>query len=229
MSSSPPHTVVLAGGPRLFTAAFARALNSETDLSVVATVDDGATAAVAAARLHPRVVVVDSSLDGYNGLRTCTAVKANGNGARVLLTGDFENPDVLLESVEVAVDGYATRTEALADLVEATRTVASGQARIPPRMLGVLLHQLIDRRRQEHAALERLSRLSRREKEVLALLTEGLSRDDIAARLTISPETARTHVQRILTKLEVHSQLEAAAFAANCDFTGRFRRNGVDP
>jgi DNA-binding NarL/FixJ family response regulator len=204
-------------------------LNKETDLSVVATVSDPTAATAAVTRLHPRVAVIDADLDGRNGLAACAAVKSSANGTRVLLTGESENPDLLLEGVAIAVDGYATRAEPLVDLVEATRIVAGGQARIPPRMLGVLLHQLIDRRRHEDAALQRLSRLTWREKEVLGLLTEGLSREDIAGRLTISPETSRTHVQRVLTKLEVHSQLEAAALAVNCGFADRFARDGVRP
>jgi two-component system nitrate/nitrite response regulator NarL len=79
-------------------------------------------------------------------------------------------------------------------------------------MLGPLLSRLILRRREQDDALRRAGRLTRREREVLALLAEGGDNDAIAQRLVISPQTARTHIQNVLSKLGVHSRLEAAAF-----------------
>jgi two-component system nitrate/nitrite response regulator NarL len=79
-------------------------------------------------------------------------------------------------------------------------------------MLGPLLKRLIVRRREQDEALRRMSRLTRREREVLALLAEGADNDGIAQALVISPQTARTHIQNVLSKLGVHSRLEAAAF-----------------
>ena len=81
-------------------------------------------------------------------------------------------------------------------------------------MLGTLLRTLIERRRAHAAAVELHDRLSDREKQVLTLVAEGLDKDAIARELVISPHTARTHIQNVLTKLEVHSRLEAAALVA---------------
>ena len=79
-------------------------------------------------------------------------------------------------------------------------------------MLGTLLHRLIQRRRERDEALRRMAGLTRREREVLALLADGGDNETIADRLFISPETARTHIQNVLGKLRVHSRLEAASF-----------------
>ena len=92
-----------------------------------------------------------------------------------------------------------------------------GETIVPGRMLGPLLQRLIRRRREQRDALDRMSRLTRREREVLGLLAEGADNDTIAERLVISPETARTHVQNVLVKLEVHSRVEAAAFVMRHD------------
>src|SRR5205823_371105 len=106
------------------------------------------------------------------------------------------------------------QTAPLSDLLTATRAVARGDTVIPPGMLGEFVDLLLHRRRSQDAAIRVLSRLTRREREVMALLADGADNDRIAQALIISPETARTHIQRVLTKLGVHSRLAAAAFVA---------------
>jgi DNA-binding NarL/FixJ family response regulator len=96
--------------------------------------------------------------------------------------------------------------------------VNQGGLTIPLRTLGNLITRLLSARREQHQALLLVSSLTRREREILALLSSGAGNDAIAQRLVISPETARTHIQNLLSKLGVHSRLEAAAFVA---------RNGI--
>lgn len=223
-----PHTVVLAGGPRLFQAAFARAMDDDPEFEVVAVVDEAAGAEAACARLRPSVAVVDSAGGGANAIRACTAIRSSESRTGVLLTSESEDADLLVNGVQAGIDGFASREDTLSDLLDAIRTVARGEARIPPRMLGVLLRSLIERQRQEEAVMELVSLLTDREKEVASLLVAGMNRDAIARELVISPETARTHVQRVLSKLGVHSQLEAAAMLASCQAL-RFNRDGVTP
>ena len=101
----------------------------------------------------------------------------------------------------------------LSELIDATRAIHQGETLVPSRMLGPLLARLIHRRRERDEAAKRIGRLTRREREVLGLLSQGISNEGIAQALVISPETARTHIQNVLGKLGVHSRLEAAAFA----------------
>jgi DNA-binding NarL/FixJ family response regulator len=209
------HTVVLAGAPRLFQEALARALDDDGDFDVLEVLDEAAAAETTCLRLRPAVVVIDSAGGGRAAVGACGAIKARDPRTRVLLTSEAEDPDLLVTGVQVGIDGFATREDTFADLVAAIRTVARGEARIPPRMLGVLLRSLIERRREEEETMERLALLTDREREVASLLVAGLNRDAIARELVISPETARTHVQRVLSKLGVHSQLEAAAMLAD--------------
>jgi DNA-binding NarL/FixJ family response regulator len=222
-----PHTVLVAGGPGLFRDAFARVLDDEVDLSLVDVIHDPDRAEEACARLLPAVAVVDGGgRSARAALRACRAIKAQMSRTKVLLTSETEDAGLLLRAVETGIDGFASREDTLAELLDATRAVARGEARIPPRMLGVLLADLIQRRREEDAILERLAALTSRERQVAALLAAGLNRDAVAAELVISPETARTHIQRVLAKLGVHSQLEAAAVIASSEAALRFARTG---
>jgi DNA-binding NarL/FixJ family response regulator len=211
MTVESPHTVVIAGGAALFRGALARIVNETGDMRVVASTNDRIAVEAAVDRLHPAVAIIDAELGDEDGLHACAAIKAFAQGTKVLLTSETEDSNLLLRGVELGVDGYVTRAGTLSDILEAARSVAVGRAWVPPSMLKVLLRRLIDRGREDEVVQERFSRLSRRERDVLLLVHRGLDRDAIARQLIISPETARTHVQRVLTKLAVHSQLEAAA------------------
>jgi len=123
--------------------------------------------------------------------------------------------------MEADASGYVTKESGLDQLVEATRAVHRGETRVPSKMLGPLLGRLIHRQRDEDEAMRKLSRLTRREREVLALMMRGADNAVIAQALTISPETARTHIQNILGKLGLHSRLEAVAFASGNGIVNR--------
>jgi DNA-binding NarL/FixJ family response regulator len=122
-----------------------------------------------------------------------------------------EDQIALLDALEAGAAGFITRTSALGELITAIRAIHRGEAMVPPMMLGPLLAALIRRRREQANVMQRLSSLTRREREVLLLVCRGAHSRSIAEELVISPETARTHVQNVLSKLGVHSRVEAAA------------------
>lgn len=136
---------------------------------------------------------------------------------------------MLLEVLDAGANGYLTRDAPLAELIRATRAVHGGETLVPPKMLGPLLSSLLRRKRDQDRAFERLARLTVREREVLALLAQGSDNDGIARALVISPQTARTHIQNILGKLEVHSRLEAAAFVTRSGLLGNLVRTSSVP
>jgi DNA-binding NarL/FixJ family response regulator len=118
----------------------------------------------------------------------------------------------MVGALEAGASGYLTQRSSISDLVEATRGIQRGDVPLPPNTLASILETLTQKRGRQDQALEGISRLTPREREVLALLAQGQDKATIARRLVISPETVRTHFQNILVKLEVHSRLEAAAF-----------------
>jgi DNA-binding NarL/FixJ family response regulator len=127
-----------------------------------------------------------------------------------------DDPGAMIDAIEQGAIGYLASGSPLDDVGRAVRTVAEGQAVVPPLMLGALLGHVVRRRRSERSHLDRLQTLSSREREVFDLLSSGLDRSGIATRLFISVGTVRSHMQRLFRKLDVHSQAEIVAFAARC-------------
>ena len=214
--------MLLADQHALFRAAIAAALQSQDEFEVVGEAGDGDSAVSEVRRLNPDVAVLDAGLSVRDGVAACAAIKGAGLTTRVLVASDTADQQVLLAAVQAGADGYTTKQARLADLVGAVRLVSRGDACVPSNMLGALLHDLIERRREEDAALERFSQLSRREREVISLLVQGHDHDAIGKLLVISPETSRTHIQNSLSKLGVHSRLEATALVMQHNLLERF-------
>ena len=205
--------ILLADSHSLFREAIRSVLSLEDDLEVVAeagTADD----AVALAQEHaPHVALLDVRLPGCDGARTTARIKQSVPACGILVLSGFDGDDeLLMRVVEAGASGFLMKESPLSELIEATRAVARGETVIPPGLLGSLLDHLLGRRKKQDEALNHISRLTRREREVLSYLAEGADNSVIAQELYISPETVRTHVQKILGKLNVHSRLEAAAF-----------------
>lgn len=212
-----PISVVLGAAPPLLLAALEHAFAGHPDVDVVAgTKESSATVAETRDQLPDVAVVLYG--DG-EGIEACAAIKTLRTDTRVLVVGTVEGPEELVVAVEAGADGYVAVDSAFADVVEAVRRLAAGEAWIPSAMLGSLLGSLIRRRRSEQAALTKFNRLSLREREVVGLLVEGLEPQAIADALFVSRNTVRTHVQNVLQKLEVHSRLEAVRVAIE---TGAF-------
>jgi DNA-binding NarL/FixJ family response regulator len=207
-----PIRILLADPHGLFREALRTGLETEHDLRVVGEARSGPEAVAEIERSVPNVAIVEMDLPITDAAATTPLIKDRLPSCRVLVLGATEDCRRLTEVLDAGADGYLTKESPLADLINATRVVHQGETMIPPRMLGPLLTTLLRRKRELDGAHARIARLTRREREVLALLADGADNDYIARMLVISPQTARTHIQNILTKLSVHSRLEAAAF-----------------
>jgi two-component system nitrate/nitrite response regulator NarL len=213
--------LVLAEVPSLFRAALVEALDAERDLEVVGVAGSGAEAHALVQRLRPELLLVAVHLDQRNaGLRLSRAVQDVGSPPHVLVLIDTQDATEILSALETGAVGTVSRDDRLDDVLRTVRAALRGEACVPRRLLGSVLGELIARRRRDDAVQLRYGRLSRREREVLALLAEGLDHTRIAMALVISPQTARTHIQNILEKLEVHSRVEAAGLALEHDLVG---------
>jgi DNA-binding NarL/FixJ family response regulator len=207
-----PIRILLADQHALFREALRTGLESESDLQVVGEARNGPEAVAEAERRLPSVAILDLDLPVTDGIRATVLIIERTPNCRVLILGPTDDYRRLIEALDSGASGFLTKEAPLAELIHAARVVARGETLIPPRMLGPLLTNLLRRKRDQDRAHDRIARLTRREREVLALLADGADNDDIGRALVISPQTARTHVQNILGKLSVHSRLEAAAY-----------------
>lgn len=203
--------VLLADGQALFREALKSVLEGHPDIEVVAEARDGLEAVAEAERVSPDVALLDANLPHCDGIKATALIREKEGACPIVIVAAEADEATLVEAVEAGASGFLTKESPLEDLITAARAVSEGRALIPGHLLAALLTQLVRRRRERDEGAHLLSRLTRREREVLALLAEGANNDRIAEVLVISPQTARTHIQNVLGKLGVHSRLEAAA------------------
>jgi DNA-binding NarL/FixJ family response regulator len=165
------------------------------------------------------VAIVSTTLASCGSAAPVPAWAGRGDGTRVLLVG----PDAPLEDVTKALQygasGWVAKDASAGELLRAVRTVARGDVHLPPGLLSAVVRVLAETG-QPRSVRDALAGLTSREHEVLGCMVDGLKRDEIAARLFLSPNTVRTHMQNVLRKLDVHSSLAAAAYARRYGVTG---------
>lgn len=147
------------------------------------------------------------------GLRA--GVELSDPSVSVLAVGP-KDMDLTIDLLEFGALGYLDAEAEFGEVVVAVEQLLDGHAVVPPAALGTLLRRVVERRRALRVEMERLDVLTAREREVLELVAGGLTNDAIAERLFISTATARTHLQRVFRKLDVHTRADAVAFAARC-------------
>lgn len=207
-----PIRLVIAEGRALFCETMKTVLDGEPDMRVEALATEGHSAVVLAKELEPDVVVLDGSLPNGDGLEMTTVIKEGLPATRVLFVAEQPDDEVLDAALLAGADGYLTKDGTLDEFVEGIRTLARGEQFIPPTMLGGVIERMLRKHAEREEALRLTARLTRREREVLSLVAQGLKYDAVAQALVISPETARTHLQNVLGKLRVHSRAEAIEF-----------------
>jgi DNA-binding NarL/FixJ family response regulator len=203
--------ILLADEQSLFREAVRLAVERDGEFVVVAEARDGLEAAAEAEQTSPRIAVLNADLPRSDGIQTAWLIRQRVPECDVVIVSGNEDRRLLERALEVGARGFVTKSAPISELLGVMRAVERGETLIPSTMLGDLLRRLMLRRHEQDDAFRRISRLTRREREVLSLLVDGAGTEAIANELVISPQTARTHIQHILSKLGVHSRLEAAA------------------
>ncbi len=209
--------VLIVDDHRAFAEALAARLSLEPDLDVVGVAHEGTQAISLARAVHPDVVTLDLDLGGEDGVALAQQFATLASPPSVVFVSGVSDAAHTVRAVRAGALSWVTKDAAIADLVTAVRGAARGESHISPALLTVVLRDLVAGPEQDDSLL---GSLTEREREVLGCLVGGLDRRAIAAALFLSPNTVRTHIQNLLTKLDVHTSLEAAAFA---------RQHGVRP
>jgi DNA-binding NarL/FixJ family response regulator len=199
--------VLVADDHQLMREGTAALLGADERIEVVALARDGREAIAQADRCAPDVVLLDLNMPDVGGLEACARIREGGSEV-LMLTVSEQEPD-LYAALRVGAAGYLTKDVPPAELIEAVLAVARGEPRIAPAMASRMLVEL-----GRATAPDPLESLSARERDVLALVAEGLRNREIAERLVISEATVKTHVRHVLEKLRFRNRAEAAAFAA---------------
>lgn len=210
-----PIRVLVVDPQRAVGGALAAALSAEPDLTVV-DVAEAAPAALSPSCGGFDVLLLDLVAVGPAGLDLVRELRRRPGGHRVVVVSDGAEPSLAVAAAQAGVSAWVPKRLGLRHLVRVVRGVRAGESWFPPALLGPVLAELADPcPSSEH---RRVENLTCREREVLACLGEGLDRRAIARRFYLSANTVRTHIQNILGKLEVHSELEAASIMVR---TGR--------
>jgi two-component system response regulator DevR len=204
---SKPVRVLLCDDHQVFAEALASLLTSD-GLEVVGIVGRVGDAVAAAMQHRPDVVLMDYELPDGDGVGATRAIKAVVPATHVVLLTSNADEDILVSAIEAGASGFVTKHKPAAEVTAAIRAAAGGEILVSSDMLARLLPRM-NRAAERKSAYE----LTGRELEVLELLAEGTPNHELAARMGISRNTVRNHVQNLLTKLGVHSRLEAVALA----------------
>ena len=184
-------------------------LATEPDIEVVAEAQDGEEALRAAQKIHPDVILMDLVMPGVDGLEATRRISTCQPDVRVLVLTSFAGDDKVFPAIKAGALGYLLKDTKPEDLVQAIRQVYRGESSLHPSIAHKLLRELSDP--TEHAPAT--DALTDRELEVLQLVARGNSNREISELLSISEATVRTHMSRILTKLDLDSRTQAALYA----------------
>jgi DNA-binding NarL/FixJ family response regulator len=209
--------VLIADDHAAIRAGLSMILDGAPDVEVVAEADDGASAVRKAAALHPDVVLMDVRMPGTDGIEATRQVIEAGSAQVIVLT-TFDMDEYVYGAMRAGAAGFLLKSVDATRLVESVRLVAAGDGVIEPSVTRRLMATFASS--PAPVVPPALSDLTQREQEVLVCLGEGLSNQQIARRLGVGEATVKTHVSRVLTKLDLRSRVQAAVLAKDAGLVG---------
>ncbi|MER7956366.1 response regulator transcription factor [Streptomyces sp. NPDC096030] len=214
-----PIRVIIVDDQAMVRAGFAALLSAQADIDVVGEAPDGRQGVDVARATHPDVVLMDVRMPEMDGLAAAREILDPPAGVvhrpKVLMLTTFDVDDYVYEALRAGASGFLLKDAPPADLIAAVRVVAAGEALLAPSVTRRLIADFTATRpapRADRAAL-RLNGLTPRETEVLELIARGLSNQEIADRLVLAEQTVKTHIGRVLAKLDLRDRAQAVIFA----------------
>ncbi|MFF7969891.1 response regulator [Streptomyces sp. NPDC007905] len=192
-------------------------LDAEPDISVVGDADTAEHALARGPALRPDVAVLDVRLPDGDGISVCRELRSRMPRLACLMLTSFDDEDALLDAIMAGAAGYVLKQINGSDLVSAVRTVASGQSMLDPATTARLMHSLRADPAGPPSLPPELAGLSPRERDILALIGDGLTNREIGKKLYLSEKTVKNHISRLLAKLGVQRRVQAAVLASHLD------------
>ncbi len=206
--------IVVADDHEVVRRGFAAMLGTQPDFNVLGTAGDGAEALRACRELHPDVVLMDIRMPGTDGIEATRQLTQDDEPPRVLILTTFDLDEYVFDALRAGASGFLLKEATAGQLYDAVRVVAAGDALLAPGVTRRLISEFA--RIRPPAAVPQpssLASLTPRETEVLRLVAEGLSNSEIAGRLTVTEDTVKTHVSRLLAKLGLRDRVQAVVTA----------------
>jgi DNA-binding NarL/FixJ family response regulator len=209
-----PVGVLIADDQAMVRAGFRMILEAEPDMEVVGEAEDGEQALATARQMRPDVVVMDIRMPRLDGVAATRRLLAEVDPPpHVVMVTTFDDDQSLYEALRAGAGGFLLKNAPPEQLVEAVRTVAAGEGLLSPAVTRRVIEEFARRAPRDSPPADAIAELTERELEVLRLMARGLSNAEIAEQLVITPGTAKTHVARILMKLDLRDRVQAVVFA----------------
>lgn len=205
--------VVLADDQDLIRAGFKMILSVEDDMDVLAEASDGREAVALTTEHGPDVVLMDVQMPDMDGIEATREIVARTRETKVVILTTFDNDEYLFESLQAGASGFLLKNSDPDDLVSAIRSVADGHALLAPEVTRRVISRFARAPGKVVADAGRMAELTERERDVLMLMARGFSNAEIAGELVLGEATIKTHVSRILMKLDVRDRVKAVVAA----------------
>ena len=205
--------ILLADDQALVRGGFRMILEAQPDLEVVGEASDGREAVAQSRELMPELVLMDIRMPGLDGIAATREISAQPRPPKVLILTTFDLDEYVYEAMRAGASGFLLKDVSPGDLVRSIGVVMTGEALLAPVIVRRLVEQFINRPLQTTERRGAVAELTDREVDVLRLLARGLSNAEIADHLYLSAATVKTHVARVLTKLEVRDRVQAVIAA----------------
>jgi DNA-binding NarL/FixJ family response regulator len=221
--------VLLADDDALLRAGLAVVLGTAPDVDLVAEAEDGLQAVELCREHTPDVVLMDVRMPGIDGIEATRRLVTNCPDSRVLILTTFHYDEYVWGALRAGASGFLLKRTSPERLIDAVRTIAAGEALLDPAVTRNLIHRFVSDQGGTPASTaeaQTLALLTDREQQVLALVADGLSNDEIADLLVIAASTAKTHVKRILAKIGARDRAQAVVFAYRSGLVTQDGRRG---
>ena len=208
-----PIRVLVVDDHALFRRGLQMVLEQEPDIEVVGEAGDGAEAVSSAVDNVPDIVLMDVRMPRRGGIDACSAIKEIVPSAKIIMLTISDEEGDLYDAIKAGAMGYLLKEISIEEVASSIRAVYGGQSLISPSMASKLISEFASMRRGDERASVPAPRLTDRELEVLKLVAKGLANRDIGKQLYISENTVKNHIRNILEKLQLHSRIQAVAYA----------------